>query len=87
MKKLRFLAIAIWLLLNLTLGLFLSTSLVILERVNAQSYFYILEVNTVGNGYVVLDPAGGVYFEDTEVELTAVPDLGWSFRGWSGDLH
>ena len=46
----------------------------------------VLTVNVVGNGHVDLDPAGGAYAADTEVGLTAVADLGWTFTGWSGDL-
>jgi len=45
-----------------------------------------LTVSTVGNGSVTLNPAGGIYDYDTEVELTAVPDSGWVFSAWSGDL-
>ena len=45
-----------------------------------------LTVNTVGNGSVTLDPPGNIYPESTAVELTAVPDSGWKFSAWSGDL-
>jgi len=44
----------------------------------------ILAVVTVGNGIVTLDPAGGIYAPGTSVTMTAVPDLGWEFEGWSG---
>ncbi|MBN2503293.1 MAG: fibronectin type III domain-containing protein, partial [Anaerolineales bacterium] len=47
---------------------------------------YTLTVNTVGNGTVTLDPAGGTYDGGTVVTLTAVPDSGWGFSGWSDDL-
>ncbi len=47
---------------------------------------YTLTVNTVGNGSVSLDPAGGVYDAGTVVHLTAVADPGWEFSAWSGDL-
>jgi len=47
---------------------------------------YSLTVNVVGNGTVALDPPGGLYDPDTEVELTANPDSNWAFNGWSGDL-
>jgi uncharacterized repeat protein (TIGR02543 family) len=47
---------------------------------------YILTVNSIGNGSVVIDPTQPTYnFNDT-VTLTAVPDPGWSFAGWSGDV-
>ena len=45
-----------------------------------------LTVNTVGNGYVDLNPAGGSYPSGTVVTLTANADPGWTFDGWSGDL-
>jgi uncharacterized repeat protein (TIGR02543 family) len=38
------------------------------------------------NGSVVLDPPGGVYAEGAVVHATAIPDPGYVFRGWSGDL-
>jgi len=47
---------------------------------------YNLTVNTVDSGSVTLDPAGGTYNAGTEVKLTPVPDTGWAFNGWSGDL-
>ena len=45
-----------------------------------------LSVNVVGGGSVFLDPPGGTYDQGSDVELTAVPQLGWAFSGWSGDL-
>jgi uncharacterized repeat protein (TIGR02543 family) len=47
---------------------------------------YTLTTNTVGNGSITLNPSGGTYCEGTVVTLTAVPDAGWQFDGWSGDL-
>ncbi|UCH96662.1 MAG: PKD domain-containing protein, partial [Candidatus Aminicenantes bacterium] len=47
---------------------------------------YTLTTNTVGQGSITLDPPGGTYNEGTVVTLTAVPDAGWQFDGWSGDL-
>ena len=46
---------------------------------------YSLTVNVVGSGSVVLDHAGP-YLDGDIVELTAFPDVGWTFSGWSGDL-
>jgi uncharacterized repeat protein (TIGR02543 family) len=45
-----------------------------------------LNVNPVGNGNVNRNPDGSTYNTGTGVELTAVPDTGWAFSGWSGDL-
>jgi len=46
---------------------------------------YTLSVNTSGQGSV--SPPGGLYGENTAVQLTAVPNTGWVFSGWSGDLN
>lgn len=47
---------------------------------------YRLTVETIGNGAVTLDPAGGLYDPGTTVELTAAAAAGWEFKGWSGDM-
>jgi len=47
---------------------------------------YTLTVNIDGNGAVTKDPDQDTYEYGTEVELTAIPDTGWSFSHWSGDL-
>jgi hypothetical protein len=47
---------------------------------------YTLTIETVGQGSVTLNPAGGAYNEGTVVTLTAVGDSGWDFSAWSGDL-
>ncbi|MFB0517586.1 MAG: hypothetical protein ACETWG_13435, partial [Candidatus Neomarinimicrobiota bacterium] len=47
---------------------------------------YTLTVATVGSGSVTLDPAGTVFASGTQVSLTAVPETGWEFAGWSGDV-
>lgn len=38
------------------------------------------------NGSIALNPEGGTYYEGTVVTLTATPDAGYVFTGWSGDL-
>lgn len=47
---------------------------------------YSLTVNTVGSGSVTKNPDASSYASGAVVTLTAVPALGWSFTGWSGDL-
>lgn len=47
---------------------------------------YTLTVNTVGNGTVEKDPDQISYGQGQVVTLTAVPDLGYQFSGWSGAL-
>jgi uncharacterized repeat protein (TIGR02543 family) len=46
---------------------------------------YKVAVNTVGNGAVTLNKAGPYRYGDV-VQLTAVPNAGWSFTGWSGAI-
>jgi len=59
---------------------------------------YTLTVNIVGRGSVTAEPPGTVilppgtiifpytFITGTVVTLTATPDTGWHFTGWSGDL-
>ncbi len=47
---------------------------------------YTLTIYTEGNGTVEKNPDYSQYSPGTEVELTATPDVGWSFSHWSGDL-
>ncbi len=39
-----------------------------------------------GSGRVELDPENGPYIEGTQVTITAIPDSGWVFNSWSGDI-
>jgi hypothetical protein len=45
-----------------------------------------LSVVSSGGGQVSLNPSGGSYTPGTTVTLTALPDPGYSFSGWSGAL-
>ncbi|MBE0433431.1 NF038122 family metalloprotease, partial [candidate division WOR-3 bacterium] len=45
-----------------------------------------LTVNVVGNGIVLKDPDLPYYPRGSSVILTAVPDPGWTFSFWSGNL-
>jgi len=45
-----------------------------------------ITLNVIGNGSVIKDPNETNYSYGTIVKLTAIPDLGWSFINWSGDL-
>ncbi|HUS89906.1 MAG TPA: hypothetical protein VMW91_11210, partial [Desulfosporosinus sp.] len=79
MKKI---ALTIWLLLNLTLGLFLSINLIGLDRVNAQDEEFDLTIAVTGSGST--SPAAGVhnYTVGTDVDVTATPDAGWVLDYW-----
>jgi hypothetical protein len=44
-----------------------------------------LTISTVGEGSVDADPPLGAYSCGDTVALTATPDPGWWFTGWSGD--
>jgi regulation of enolase protein 1 (concanavalin A-like superfamily) len=47
---------------------------------------YTLTTNVAGSGAVTVDPAQATYSAGEVVTITAVPDDGWYFSGWSGDL-
>jgi hypothetical protein len=47
---------------------------------------HLLAVSAGAGGSVTLDPPGGLYDTGTTVTLTATPDPGFRFAGWSGDL-
>ena len=45
---------------------------------------YILTITTIGEGRVVTEPEEAVYTYGEQVALIALPEVGWSFSGWSG---
>ena len=47
---------------------------------------YTVAVDVSGNGSVSSDPEGPEHEEGTLVTLSAYPDPGWQFDGWSGDV-
>jgi len=48
---------------------------------------YTLETQVSGEGAVLRTPDKALFTRGETVELTAVPDNGWGFVGWSGDLE
>jgi uncharacterized repeat protein (TIGR02543 family) len=46
----------------------------------------VVNVNIVGSGSVTKNPNQATYTYGTVVTLTATPNAGWVFSGWSGDL-
>lgn len=47
---------------------------------------YTLKVNTVGEGDVEIESDQTKYEHGEEVTLTAIPEDGWQFVGWEGDV-
>ncbi len=45
-----------------------------------------LNIDTEGLGSVKINPDSNYYHAGTDVSLAAVPDSGWEFESWSGDL-
>jgi tartrate-resistant acid phosphatase type 5 len=45
-----------------------------------------LTLNVIGQGSISKVPDQAQYDAGTVVQLTAIPDAGWQFAGWSGDL-
>ena len=54
--------------------------------IGGQLRFVIINLGGTGSGKVILDPPGGIYEQGTSVTLTAIPDQGNTFKGWSGDI-
>jgi hypothetical protein len=52
----------------------------------SQPIWYTLAVETTGEGVVLVEPDLEEYLHGDKVTLTAVPEPGWRFTGWSGDL-
>jgi uncharacterized repeat protein (TIGR02543 family) len=52
---------------------------------NFKRITYTLTANAV-NGSIEMDPQGGTYNSGAFVYVTAVPDSGYVFEGWSGSL-
>jgi|GEM_PF-553146 len=44
-----------------------------------------ITTSTEGNGSITWEPDADIYYCDEVVTLTAIPDIGWSFTGWSQD--
>ena len=47
---------------------------------------YTLSISTDGQGSVEVDPQETGYTYGEEVDLTAIPEPGWSFTQWGGDI-
>ncbi len=47
---------------------------------------YTLTIGTEGSGNITLSPSEVAYSPGDTVTLTAIPDEGWQFDGWSGDV-
>ncbi len=47
---------------------------------------YTLDVQTAGNGSLIVQPEQPVYYYGDVITMTAVPNAGWLFDSWSGDL-
>lgn len=54
-------------------------------NVDLEATPYTLTTNAVGNGSVSRSPDQPSYAGGAVVQLTATPDPGWAFAGWSGD--
>jgi hypothetical protein len=52
----------------------------------SEPVWYTLAVATMGEGTVPVEPELEEYLHGSRVTLTAVPQPGWLFTGWSGDL-
>ena len=60
-----------------------------IQQYKAQAVFaaipqYTLETSISGNGSISKEPNKTTFYEGDSVRLTATPDSGWEFAGWSG---
>ncbi len=55
------------------------------DHVDYETYY--LTIETVGNGKVLVDPKGECFRYDSKIRLSAVPDRGWEFHHWEGDVE
>jgi len=46
-----------------------------------------VNIEIFGNGSVEKQPDKNSYYENEEVRITAVPDAGWTFESWGGDIN
>ena len=58
----------------------------VITAVFAEDIPQTLTTNTVGNGTLLVNPNQAQYSLGDNVTVTAVPDSGYIFTGWSGDL-
>ena len=63
-----------------------SDKLVIATFVQAPLAHFELSMSTVGEGTITVTPAGQTFLEDSQVHLNAIPNSGWRFSTWHGDL-
>ncbi|MEM7131328.1 MAG: Ig-like domain-containing protein [Chloroflexota bacterium] len=54
------------------------------EAIEAGEFTLMKQVS--GRGSITSDPTGGSFPDGTEISLTAIPDEGWTFTSWSGDV-
>ncbi|WP_010197281.1 InlB B-repeat-containing protein [Bacillus sp. m3-13] len=47
---------------------------------------HVVNFNVVGQGQATISPAKDVYDEGDEITIEAVPEPGWKFIGWEGDI-
>ncbi|MDG5814867.1 hypothetical protein QA601_07255 [Chitinispirillales bacterium ANBcel5] len=65
-------------------------SIVILSDITIEAYFeeiptYTLSITSEGDG--IAEPDSGEFMEGEIVRITAVPNPGWRFERWSGDIE
>ena len=66
------------------LGVTIVISLLLITSIACEAE-YRLDV-TVVSGQGVVTPSSGTYTEGTSVTIEAIPDSGWEFERWEGDI-
>jgi hypothetical protein len=65
----------------------MEVSAVFYEEDEEEESGYTLIIESSGQGDVIIDPGYEYYEEGTKVTVTAVPEEGWKFSEWSGDIY
>jgi len=63
-----------------------SNSIIMMGKLTITDQNFTLAINIVGNGNIAKTPDKSSYSYDTDVEIEAFADPGWTFAGWSDDL-
>jgi len=58
-----------------------------IQQNTTQQYMLSVSVNPQGSGVVDINPFKGSYTAGEEVQLTAIPNNGYVFNNWSGDIN
>src|SRR6266404_3574127 len=74
-----------WCLIRFCSSVTLFLALWFLTAFETEAAVYTLTIQTNGSGAVSRNPTNSAYPAGAVVTVTALPDNGWDFSGWTGD--